>query len=90
MNEKICHPRGKDRGRWVKVVHGLGAGVFEGGTSRNGRPVMRIEDENGVLQTYRIFRRKSVKFNRLPRGFKRRTGVWNGQNVADMVSARGR
>lgn len=30
--------------------------------------------------------RKSVRLNRLPRGSKRRTGVWNGQNVADMVS----
>lgn len=86
---KIFHPRGKDRGRRVPCGHifAEGAtGIFVTGISRNHRVVTRITDTNGVLQTYRVFGRKSVRMNRLPRGSKRRTGVWNGQNVADMVS----
>jgi hypothetical protein len=85
---KICHPKGKDRGRRISIGHFdkmPNARLFAD-RSRNGRLVTRCTDADGVLQTYHVFGRKSVKFNRLPRGSKRRTGVWNGQNVADMVS----
>jgi hypothetical protein len=57
-------------------------GVFESGISRNHRPVLRITDVDGVLQTYRARGRKSVKPNRLPRNSHRRTGILNGQSVA--------
>lgn len=83
-----CHPRGKDRGRRIHIGHFdkmRNAKLFAD-RSRNGRLVTRCTDADGVLQTYRVLGRKSVRLNRLPRGSKRRTGVWNGQNVADMVS----
>lgn len=80
---KICHPKGKDRGRCFPSDLGQ---VIISGTSLNRRPVFRLKDAGGVLQTYRIRHRKSVKMNRLPRNSKRRTGVWNGQNAADMVT----
>ena len=89
MQVKIFHPLGKDRGRYIQCGHLFvegATGIFVTGISRNHRRVSRITDVNGVLQTYRVFGRKSVKLNRLPRGSRRRTGVWNGQNVAEMVA----
>lgn len=76
-----AHPTGRDRGG-----RHLTGNDFKFGRSRNHRRVFRVADPDGVVQTYLIFGRKGVKLNRLPRGSKRRTGVWNGQNVADMVA----
>jgi hypothetical protein len=81
---KIIHPGGKDRENVNRVIcHEQ----WVAGESRNHRFVIRYQDVNGVIQTYRIFGYQKVRMNRLPRGSKRRTGVWNGQVVADMVHA---
>lgn len=68
----------KDKEFWLKPAIGWPWAIEE---SRNHRTVIRA---NGA--SYRMRKRKSVRLNHLPRGSKRRTGVWNGQNVADMVS----
>lgn len=61
----LHHPKGKDRGG-----QHLRGNDFKFGRSRNHRRIFRLTDLNGILQTYRIFARKSVKMNRLPRGSK--------------------
>lgn len=60
-------------------------GIWITALSRNHRLIWKITDPGGKLHVWRIRGRKSIKFNRLPRGSRRTTGVWNGQNVADMV-----
>jgi hypothetical protein len=71
----------------IPIGHiGMNGGTWITGLSRNFRLVMRISGPDGRIHTWRMRRGKSIKMNRLPRGSKRTTGVWNGQNVADMVA----
>lgn len=60
-------------------------GIWVTALSRNHRLVSKITDPDGNLHIWRMPKRKSIKYNRLPRGSRRTTGVWNGQNVCDMV-----
>lgn len=75
---------------YVPIAHlftGEPSGMWEAGLSRNHRMVMRIQDPEGNLITWRLRRPKSVKYNRLPRGYSKTAGVWNGQPVAEMIKA---
>ena len=78
----MSHPKGKWRGKPFPVVHEFNG--FGYGISLNHRRIIRVADESGTIKTYRMYVRKSVKFNRLPRG----TGVINGQCVADILGLR--
>lgn len=83
----MSHPKGKQRDHHIPLDDLLEC-RFENALSLNHRPVIRATDRKGCTKTLRAYRRKGVRANRLPRGSKRTTGVWNGQCVVDMIGRR--